>query len=381
MTQPRDEMGRFLPAEGEEKAESWGDALGEAWDGAESDDTDAADDRPEAVEAQEPEGEPSAENEPAETGEEDDPGSGEAPTDGPSASVVEPPEHWSADDKARFAALPAESKEWFLGVRKQIERGAQEKFDQAAEARRLAGDLEQVLAPVRAQMAPGITPAHLLHQYVQLHNTANTNLGGALSMLARGYGAAVAGTSQAHEIVRQVAQALSVDLSGLDGQAGAADEGWIDPQAHAVTSTLKRELDALKAEIQRRDQAQQHETLSRTQAVIQEFREAKTADGSLAHPHFDKLSTHMGALMQAGAARDLEDAYSQAEWASPELRSELLKRQDEERARAREAQRKASVAKAKAASTPKTRNEAVTERPPERSLKDELAAQFESAAA
>ncbi len=64
------------------------------------------------------------------------------------------------------------------------------------------------------------------------------------------------------------------------------------------------------------------------------------------HPYFQDVKVHMGRLMSAGAAKDMQDAYDQATWANPVIRQQLLQQQTE----AADKDRAAAVAKAKQAS-------------------------------
>jgi hypothetical protein len=49
------------------------------------------------------------------------------------------------------------------------------------------------------------------------------------------------------------------------------------------------------------------------------------------HEHLDTLRPHMAALLQSGAATDLAAAYEQAAWANPQVRAQLLQKQDLEK--------------------------------------------------
>jgi hypothetical protein len=55
-------------------------------------------------------------------------------------------------------------------------------------------------------------------------------------------------------------------------------------------------------------------------------------------PFFNDVRFHMGQLIQAGAAKSLEEAYEQATWANPAIRAHLLETQREATEKANAAQ-------------------------------------------
>lgn len=280
----------------------------------------------------------------------DDAGPGDAPegSGDPAAALagVEPPEHWSAEDKARFSALPDEAtRQTVLEWRKQIERGASEKFEAAARERR---EIEQLMEPVAQELRlAGLTPIDGIRRLVGAETLLRTDPARGLEWLAQNYGRLVAGTGQAHEIVRRVATALGVEVAG---------NGKTEPETAEARRIAALEARFIEQE-RARQQAwaeQQAQTVNAATSAIREFADAKDSNGKPTHPHFERVKVQMGALMQSGAAQDLEDAYQRAVWADPEIREELTKAEREKAARAAEAARQASVAKAKVARTPAT---------------------------
>lgn len=86
----------------------------------------------------------------------------------------------------------------------------------------------------------------------------------------------------------------------------------------------------------------------------------------------------MGALMQAGEAKDMEQAYEMAVWARPDLRAQLLAAQTAQQTAAQQTRQRTEKARAKAVSvrggpggfTPPTVN-------PNASVRESLMAAFE----
>lgn len=117
---------------------------------------------------------------------------------------------------------------------------------------------------------------------------------------------------------------------------GQQPQPGIQPQVPDVRSIVaqlvQQELQPLRAQVEQRE-TQQYVT------TIEAFR----ADP--AHPYFNEVSQHMGFLLKAGHAKDMQEAYDQATWANPVIRSALMQQQTEDAAKARAAE----VAKAEQA--------------------------------
>jgi hypothetical protein len=99
------------------------------------------------------------------------------------------------------------------------------------------------------------------------------------------------------------------------------------------------------------------------QAMINEF------SSNPEYPHFEVLREEMSKLLQAGVSESLEDAYSKAAWANPEIRSTLMK--EEEAKRIKQQADIAKSAKLKAVSV--TGSPSGTDKPIEElSIRDQL---------
>ena len=58
--------------------------------------------------------------------------------------------------------------------------------------------------------------------------------------------------------------------------------------------------------------------------AIQDFVNEKDDQGNSVHPHFEAVKGIMGQLLNSGAAKGVNDAYNQAIWLNPEVRSKLI---------------------------------------------------------
>jgi hypothetical protein len=230
--------------------------------------------------------------------------------DVPAAPAVQngldaPPLHWKGSQKVAWGKLPAEVRQGVLDDHKalQDERAQFEPLTKALEPFREAfvreaGSMESAVA-----------------QLGQFHQASLTNPTGlALHILqARGIDP------------RQFA----AQILGQQPQGGTPPQ----PQAPDINSVVAQAVQQAIAPIQQRfEQTDQQQTLS----VIETFR----ADPK--HPFFEDVKVHMGHLLRAGVAKDLQDAYDQATWANPVIRQHLTS------AQAEEAKQASSAAAAKA---------------------------------
>lgn len=89
----------------------------------------------------------------------------------------------------------------------------------------------------------------------------------------------------------------------------------------AQADPTQQEIARLNDELRSLKQAQEQASLTPYVNAVNAFRTA--------HEHYDQLEPQMLALIQAGAAKDLDQAYEQALFAHPELRQQALAKQRE----------------------------------------------------
>ena len=102
------------------------------------------------------------------------------------------------------------------------------------------------------------------------------------------------------------------------------------------------------------------------------------------HIHFETVKPVMAALLESGAAKDLKDAYDQAVWARPDIRSTLVPPQSVNTEEKRLAEIKAKAEKAKQAGSsitggPGAAGELNGAGNPNRSLRDTIRAAINEA--
>lgn len=256
------------------------ETLAELWDKAERGESEP--EEPEDQEPEEPEAEPEDEPEP-ETAEEE--------AEQEEVSALKAPEHWSASDRETFNTLASlgdagvKAQQFLERRHKEMERAANEKFQEAASIRKRGEALDQALGEVKNEWAVrGIDEVtgirSLITTYQQLgRDPVNT--------------------------LRHLAQQLGVDPSVL---AQSEDDPFADP---ALRQT-QEELRQLKAQLAEQ-QAQQARSQQESQIQqIRAFEQETDERGQLKHPHFPAVWEEMGRLISAGIATDLPTAYAKA---------------------------------------------------------------------
>lgn len=241
---------------------------------------------------------------------------------------VQPPEHWKGGAKVDWNKLPA-------AVRDSI-------FED-----------HKALAPLR-----GLTPAldHFAPQLTQRFGDVTRGVGAILNTWSN----ATSTQEGAIAFLRDFCQQYRIDpqnlVAGNTSQVHAdngAEQQAVD-QGDPRFQRIEAQLQALAQQpLIAQQQFQQHQI----QTDIQSFASSVAQDGSLAHPYFNDVREHMGALMQTreftnlvqtkGGPAALNEAYDRAVYANPQIRQNLLaqneQRQVQERKRAAETAKAAGV--------------------------------------
>jgi hypothetical protein len=269
-----------------------------------------------------------------------------ATTTTPPAQKHQPPTSWSAQAKAEFDRLPAPVQEAIAKREQEVHKG----FTAQDEHRTLGKQVSEAVQPFTAVISAEGRDA--VSAFKSFLNTA---------YLLR------SGTAEAKlALVKNMCARYSIPLDGLTAQLSAQPT---TPLPQPQPQGLSREE---VAELVRQEQRQ---------ASLQTQVEAFANDP--ANRYFEQVRQHMSALLLQGLASDLKDAYEQACWANPNVRSSLeaerIKAETEQREtglRQKSAAAKhasGSVRGSPGASTPTQARSA------ERSLRDEIAANLRAA--
>lgn len=157
---------------------------------------------------------------------------------------------------------------------------------------------------------------------------------------------------------------------GIDPQSLMGEQQHIDP----MLQTMQQKIQAFEDQQRQQQYFAQQQQEAQTHSVIGAF----AADPK--NVHFEQVKGHMAALLQAGQAKDLQDAYDQAVWARPDTRSSLLVEQQRSTEEKRTADMRAKADAARRAGgsvigSPGLGHSA-DPKAGQRSLREELAASF-----
>lgn len=145
------------------------------------------------------------------------------------------------------------------------------------------------------------------------------------------------------EAIQILARQYGVDLTKFAPQTQQqAPAPAAQPQANDPVTALQRQVDELKQFIVSQQQKAQEAESATVEQSIQSF----ASDPK--HPHFPAVRTAMGALMQAGVAKDMETAYEMACRAHPEVWKAIQTAEAETKAKAEQDARAKAAAAAKA---------------------------------
>lgn len=212
----------------------------------------------------------------------------------PDPSLAAAPQSWDNAAKAKWASLDPELKSFIQKREADIHRGLT-KMDGE---RQFAKEMQQVTAPYEALIrSAGVSVPQAVQQVL---NTA--------------YILRTADPMTKAREIATVCQQYGVDLNLLAQPQGQQQS----PEVQA----LQQRLAQMEQQFTQRQQAE------RQQLEQQVLNAVETFGQDPKHPHFKAVSAHMGALMQAGEAKDMEQAYEMAVWARPDLRSQLLAEQN-----------------------------------------------------
>jgi hypothetical protein len=166
------------------------------------------------------------------------------------------------------------------------------------------------------------------------------------------------------EVIPRLAELYGIDLKSL-----VADQPYVDP----TVSALQREVQQLR---QAHQMGQLSQVQERQQSALEQLRSFETATDEQGNPkfqHFPRLMESMTKLVASGMANSLEDAYAKAIRFDDELQSEIAKQKAEQDAAARAAEAKRAVEASRTVRAKGTR-----ENVPQKSLREDLLAQFPS---
>lgn len=250
-----------------------------------------------------------------------------------------PPKTWRPEAAAKWQALPPEVQREVLKREDDIFRGI-ESYKADAE---VGKSVQRILSPYMPMLqAAGLSPLDQVDGLMKAHH-----------LLATGT------PEQKSLLFQRLAQDYGVSLENLSGEPS-----FVDPQVAALQSQL--------AGLQSRLMEREAREADAARQALQE--ELNTFASDPAHQYFDEVAGDIAALLRAGAASSLADAYEKAVWANPATRAKEQARltAESEASKAAEAKRKIEEARKASSVNVTTRPKAVSAAAPVGSIDDTL---------
>lgn len=236
--------------------------------------------------------------------------------------------------------------------------------DVRAEWKKREDDIQAMMTRHDGDLKIGREMKEVITPYMAIiQSEGGTPVGAVRDLLNTAYILRTGSPGQKAQLLHQVAQQYGVDLNTQPQQ--------VDLNVHYLQTELHQLRQQANPE-RIKEQLQEEMQRDRINSEIQAFA------ANSKNVHFEAVRTQMGALMGNGQAKDLQEAYDMACWASPTIRASLLQAQDQER---KQKQKQEVEAKKKAASSvtgspglasPQSREQS-------KSLEDELREQLQAA--
>ena len=263
------------------------------------------------------------------------------------ASSTQPPDHWSAEDKALFSRLPQDGQQFIMRRHQEMEADYTRKSQASSGAVNFARALSPVFNDPVIQgslQQGGMNPVEAVQQWADFHRRAiNPDPREKINLLV------------------DLSQRMGLDPARLFAiqspqVPGLSPKDMADPAIRHFADHISRtqsEIQTLKNQLQQMRDAEvaqrQQESLDQTRWGIDQFAAEKDQSGKPLRPHFDRVLPHIIKLYQADPAIDLNEAYETGVRMDAELYRMAI---EEERNRL---QSQSSLDRAKAASRGNTR--------------------------
>jgi hypothetical protein len=217
-----------------------------------------------------------------------------APAAEATPQVEAAPNTWKKEAAAHFAALPPEVRAEVARREADFHKG----IEQYRQAATFAQTMEKAITPYAATLQSlGITPDKAVAE-----------------LMASDHRLRYGQPAEKLATIRGLAQHYGVDLGQLTQNQ---EQQYVDPNVAA----LQQQVQQLTQHLQNQQLTGQQQVQDSLNSEISTF----AADPS--HSHFESVKGHMAALLQAGQAKDLPDAYEQAVYANPVTRAAMLQQQ------------------------------------------------------
>lgn len=240
------------------------------------------------------------------------------------------PEHWPAEDKALLENIKdEEARKLVMQIDKRLQAAHTRRSQEVAEEVKTAHSVRDIFKPYQEDLKQaGLNEITAIPALIKEY-TATKEFIGKLQQSPK-------------EVIAGLAKQYGVSLDGLDD-----GDDYKDP----YVAQLEQKVAQLEGKVgQVANSFQQNESQAITQKIDQ-FAKETNGDGSLKHPHFERLRTTMGNFMAQNPGETLGTAYDKAMRTDPELYQEMVAREVQAKLKAEEKERirKADIEKAKKA--------------------------------
>lgn len=247
------------------------------------------------------------------------------PIQPPPGSSNEPPAHWSAEDKATFAKLPQEGRDFLLRRHGEMERDYQGKVQASASAVSFVTALGPIFSdPVihKSLADVGANPYHAIQEWASFHKRAMSN-----------------SVEEQYGLLRDLAKRMKLaDPAAAFGQSTQQPApGNLSPEvqqnpvfryladqlstANNAVAELRNELNGYRDQGERQ---RQDDVLRLSRQSIDQFADETDAQGRKLRPDFDAVLPEIMVQVRANPDIDIKSAYETARWMNPETRQTML---------------------------------------------------------
>lgn len=194
----------------------------------------------------------------------------EAPEAEAAGDDVEIPQHWSAEERTKWEALPPEHKALLLDARKSLEAGYNRKSQKLSEKQRYWKEIKQTfqpLAPILQQS--GATKLQAIRNLVNAQMALQSQPDAAFEHLARNF-AASRPEDQRKAILTRFARGLGVNPGAA--QKPQAQDDYLDPVAGQQIAQLRQQLSQLSQGMTQQTALAQQQAIANAQTLIDDFK-------------------------------------------------------------------------------------------------------------
>ena len=263
------------------------------------------------------------------------------------------PENWTQDDREAFSSLDPVGRKVLLDQSKNLERGYNRKFQDMAGVAKEHEEIASLMQPFEAQLnSAGMDRLAGIRALVGAQQMLTQNPAQGLRQLISQYG------------TKEILSSIASEYGLTEAATGQAEEYRTETEI-----TADNRISQLESTIRQTQLNSQQQRTNEVTNQITLFSTATDDKGSLLHPHFDQVKSAMGAIITGGMASNMDDAYTQAVRANPELWETLITEKVAASNQKLGVARKKTVASAKKASrNPNTRSAAPSHGPESKGL-------------